>query len=199
MSAPARSPATYADLEALPPHLVGQILFGSLYSHPRPATRHVSAAYQLGLELGQPFQRGRGGPGGWIFLPEQELHLGPHVVVPDISGWRSERLPADYLDTNFIEVPPDWICEVLSPSTEDVDKTLKRRIYATFGVEHLWYLDPRPRHLEVFARRDRDWLLTHTFTERDEVCAPPFAEISFLLNVLWPTIGQAEPQAKEPG
>lgn len=195
MADTAKKLATYADIEALPPDVVGQILFGSLHTHPRPATRHVTGAHRLALKLGPPFELGEGGPGGWIFLPEEELHLGPHIVVPDISGWRAERLPPDYLDSKFIEVPPDWICEVLSPTTEDVDKTSKRRIYATFGVDHLWYIDPRPRHLEVFVRQDRDWLLTHTFTEQDDVCASPFADVSFPLSLLWPKSRPIKPSA----
>ena len=186
MSTPAKKPATYADIEALPPHVVGQILFGTLHTHPRPVTRHVTTAHRLALKLGPPFEFGENGPGGWIFLPEEELHLGPHVVVPDISGWRAERLPADYGESAFLTVPPDWICEVLSPSTEDIDKTDKSRIYATYGVDYLWYIDPRPRHHEVFVRQNRDWLLKHTFAEHEDVCAPPFPELSFPLGLLWP-------------
>ena len=186
MPTAAKSPATYADIEALPPNVVGQILFGSLHTHPRPVTRHVTAAHRLALKLGPPYELGENGPGGWIFLPEEELHLGPHVVVPDISGWRAERLPADYGESAFLTVQPDWICEVLSPSTEGIDKTEKRRIYATYGVDYLWYVDPRPRHLEVFVRQDRDWLLKHTFAEHEDVCAPPFPELSFPLRLLWP-------------
>lgn len=193
MNAPVKKPATYADLEALPPHVVGQIIFGALYTHPRPVTRHVSGAHRLAVSLASPFEFGRDGPGGWIFLPEAELHLGPHVVVPDISGWRAERLPPDYLESKFLEVPPDWICEVLSPSTEDIDKSEKRRIYATYGVEHLWYIDPRSRQLEVFAGQDRNWLLTHTFIETDDVCAPPFEALTFPLRLLWPRPKPVDP------
>ena len=79
-------------------------------------------ATRLGYEMGGPFDRGRGGPGGWIFLIEPELHLGPHVVVPDIAGWRRERL-TPFPTTAFIDTPPDWVCEVLSPSTQRIDRT----------------------------------------------------------------------------
>lgn len=186
MNAPIKKNATYADLEALPAHLVGEIIFGNLISHPRPVAQHGAAAYNLGLEVGFPFQRGRGGPGGWIFLPEPEIHFGPHVAVPDLAGWRAERLPTDAVRNAYIDVPPNWICEVLSPATEKYDKGDKRRIYALYDVEHLWYVDPRAKSLEVFARRDKDWLLTHTFFENEDVSAPPFDAITFKLGVLWP-------------
>jgi len=182
----AHKPATYADLEAVPPHLVAEILFGSLVTHPRPAPRHGAAASAMGSTLSQPFQFGAGGPGGWIFIIEPELHLGPHVIVPDIAGWRRERLPASAVEGAYVEIAPDWICEVISPSTEKYDKGAKRRIYALFGVEHLWYADPRSRTLEVFARIENNWLLTHTFIDDDEVNAPPFIELKFRLGLLWP-------------
>jgi hypothetical protein len=186
MTAPAKLPATYADLEALPANLTGEIIFDALHAHPRPVTRHVTGAHRLSVTVASPFEFGRGGPGGWIFLPEEELHLGPHVVVPDISGWRAERLPADYGESAFITVPPDWICEVMSPRTESVDRVEKRRIYATYGVGHLWYIDPRSRTLEVFERQDREWLLKQAYAEHEDVCAPPFLELTFPLKQLWP-------------
>ncbi len=186
MTSPAKRPATYADIEALPPGVTGEIINGVLHTQPRPATRHVSAAHRLAVTVANPYEFGRGGPGGWIFLPEEELHLGPHIVVPDISGWRAERLPPDYGESAHISMPPDWICEILSPRTESVDKTEKRRIYATYGVDYLWYIDPRSRHLEVFVRQDRDWLLKHAFAEIEDVCAPPFPEVTFPLSLLWP-------------
>lgn len=179
-------PATYADLEAVPPHLVAEILFGSLVTHPRPRPEHAAASVALGDELASPYQKGRGGPGGWIFLAEPELHLGPHVVVPDLAGWRAERLLGN-VEKAWIEVIPDWVCEIISPGTERYDRGDKRRIYANFGLPHLWFVDPGARLLEVFRRQDRDWLLTHTFAiDDDEVCVPPFDAISFRLGLLWP-------------
>ena len=186
MTEASHKPATYADLEALPPHLVGEILFGSLVTHPRPAPRHGAAAISLSDELVGPFQKGRGGPGGWLFVPEPELHLGPHVVVPDIAGWRRDRLHVNGMHEAYIEVPPDWACEVISPSTEKYDKGDKRRIYATYSVPHLWFVDPRSRTLEAFERQDKNWLLTHTFFDDEEVNAPPFTELKFSLGLLWP-------------
>ena len=177
--------ATYADIEALPPHMVGEILFGSLVTQPRPARRHAAAASFLGGVLVPPFNFGSGGPGGWIIIDEPELHLGPHVVVPDLSGWKRERLVGREEGAYFDEVP-DWVCEILSPATEVYDRGDKRRIYETYGVNHLWLLDPRSRLLEVFVRQDKGWLLTHSIAGRDNVSAPPFEAITFSLGLLWP-------------
>jgi Uma2 family endonuclease len=178
-------PATYADIEALPPHVTGEIAFGVLHSHPRPAPRHGVASSVLGAELLSPFQMGRGGPGGWIFIDEPELHLGPHIVSPDIAGWRRERLPV-LPDTAYIETPPDWLCELLSPSTARFDRTDKLAIYAASGVGHCWYLDPVAKTLEVFALNGGRWQIEATFKDADPVSAPPFEAHTFALDLLWP-------------
>ena len=185
MSAPAKKLATYADLEAVPPNLVAEIIYGSLETHPRPATRHAAAASQLGYELIGPFGRGRGGPGGWHFLDEPELHLGRNVVVPDIAGWRRERLPK-IPDSAFMTLAPDWICEVLSPGTSKLDRGPKRQIYADATVSHLWLVDPQARVLESFQLADRKWLLVGVATGSDEVRLPPFEAISFSLDDIFP-------------
>jgi Uma2 family endonuclease len=178
-------PATYADIEALPPHVVGEIIYGALHTHPRPAPRHSVAAIRLGGEIGGPFDRGRGGPGGWIFMIEPELHLGPHVVVPDLAGWRRERL-TPFPETAYIEMPPDWLCEVLSPSTQSVDRTDKLTVYAEHGVAHCWYVDPIAKTLEVLALTSGKWLLAAAFKNDEPVTAPPFEVHTFPLGVLWP-------------
>jgi Uma2 family endonuclease len=185
MAEPARKRATYADVLAAPPGLVAEIIDGELYTHPRPSPRHSAAAVALGVELGGPYQKGRGGPGGWVFFVEPELHLGPHVVVPDLAGWRRERLAA-YQDAAYFDLAPDWICEVLSASTEGRDRGAKRRIYAESGVGHLSLLDPRFQLLEVFALTEGRWLLLDTWRSDDVVSAPPFDAISISLADLWP-------------
>ena len=184
MLKPKLRPATYADLEALPRDVVGEIVCGSLYAHPRPAPRHGIAASRLNIELGSPFDRGRNGPGGWIFVVEPELHLGPNVVVPDLAGWRTERLtplPA----TAYIETAPDWLAEILSPSTQGLDRTDKLAVYAEFGVRHCWYVDPIARTLEVLALEAGKWVIAATFKNDDPVSAPPFEAHTFALDVLW--------------
>lgn len=185
MADAAKRAATYADIEALPPHLVGEIIFGSLVTHPRPARRYGAAAGALNATIGAPYQFGDRGPGGWVFIPEPELHLGPHVLVPDIGGSRQERMtePADRVRH---EVAPDWVCEILSPSTEKYDKGDKRTIYATYGVGHLWQVDPGGKSLEVFRRQDKGWLLIGTYFDDADVNAEPFADITFPLDRLWP-------------
>ncbi|MBO0902514.1 Uma2 family endonuclease [Jiella sonneratiae] len=177
-------PATYADLEAVDPLLAAEIIDGELVTHPRPAPKHAAASSALGTELGDAFQRGRSGPGGWVFLGEPELHFEDDVVVPDIAAWRRERLPS--FNKAFIETAPDWVCEVLSPSTERHDRGAKRRIYAEAGVTHMWILDPRAELLETFALADGRWVVGPTFDNHVEVKAAPFDAISFPLTILWP-------------
>jgi len=188
--------ATYADLEAVPDHLVAEIVDGVLETHPRPRPRHAMAAAGLAGELGPPFGRGRGGPGGWIFMIEPELHLGPHVVVPDLAGWRRERLPAEP-DTAFIETPPDWVCEILSPATARLDRGRKRRIYAEAGIGHLWLLDPSNGVLEGFALTGCRWLLADTVVRGGTVTLPPFDAVSFPLDDLFPFDDPAAPPPAE--
>jgi Uma2 family endonuclease len=182
---PAIKKATYADLEAVPPHLVAEIIDGRLETHPRPAPRHGAAAVGLGYELSGPFQNGRGGPGGWIFILEPELHLGPDVVVPDLAGWRRERLPVEPT-TAYIETPPDWVCEIGSPSTERLDRGPKRRIYAREGVGHLWLLKPDLKLLEAFANVAGQGLLLATVGEDEEVRVAPFDAVGFPMSSLFP-------------
>lgn len=177
--------ATYADLEAVPPYLVAEIVYGSLETHPRPVPRHGAAANSLGSLATGAYQFGSGGPGGWVIIVEPELHLGPHVVVPDLAGWRRERLIPPP-DKAYFDVAPDWVCKVLSPSAERLDRGPKRLIYAEHGVEHLWLLDPRSKLLETFQLVDRSWRLTHTFAESDTICASPFDELRFAMSLLFP-------------
>jgi Uma2 family endonuclease len=185
MAEPAKHLATYADLEAVPPHLVAEIIHGALVTHPRPAPRHSAATFALGNRIGPGYQDGVGGPGGWIFFSEPELHLGANVVVPDIAGWRRERMPS-FPETAFVGIAPDWVCEVLSDATERYDRNAKRGIYAEAGVPYLWLLDPRGKLLEVFQLTAGRWLLAQTFTENDEVRAIPFEATPFPLGQLWP-------------
>jgi Putative restriction endonuclease len=182
MVKPNPKPATYADIEALPPHVTGEILFGSLVTQPRPAHPHVNAASAMGYIIGPPFHFGSGGgPGGWVIYVESEIHLGPHVVVPDLAGWRRERF-TDAPDAAFLTVPPDWVCEILSPGTNRRDRTDKMRIYAAYSVGHLWLLDPVERFLEVYQRQNMEWLRIGYFVDDDIVSAPPFEALSFRLS-----------------
>lgn len=181
---PHRRRATYADLEAAPPHLVAELIDGELVTHPRPRPRHVVVGSDLGTLLNAPFGFGRGGPGGWRILDEPELHLGDDVLVPDLAGWRRERMPK-LPESAYFSLPPDWICEIVAPSTVRHDRGAKRDIYARHGVTHHWHIDPDARLLESFELRDGLWLLLRTFTDKADVAAAPFAEVPFGLGVLW--------------
>ena len=181
-----RRRATYEDLCAVPDHEVAEILDGELIVTPRPALRHASASSSLGGQIWGPFQGGRVGPGGWWILDEPELHLADDILVPDLAGWRRERVPV-LPDTAFMTLAPDWVCEVISPSTERIDRSRKMRIYAREGVEHLWLLDPIVRTLEVLRLEGGRWVLIATHTDADVVRAEPFEAIEIDLTLLWPT------------
>ncbi len=178
-------PATYEDVLSAPPHMVAEILCGRLVTHPRPAPKHARASSILGAELTGPFDRGRGGPGGWWILDEPELHLGAHVLVPDLAGWRRETMPS-LPETAWFETPPDWVCEVVSPATARHDRFEKRDIYGNHKVAHLWLIDPDARTLEAFALKDGLWQLLATRADNAEIALPPFDAVPFELGALWP-------------
>jgi Uma2 family endonuclease len=184
MGDPARRRATYADLIALPDHVVGEIVDGELIASPRPASRHARASSVLGGAIGPPFDFGDGGPGGWLILFEPELQLGPDVLVPDLAAWRRERMP-EMPDVAGFTLAPDWVCEVLSPSTGALDRARKLPIYAREHVAHAWLADPSVRTLEVFRREGAAWLLIATFEGDRRVRAEPFDAIELDLSRLW--------------
>ncbi len=185
---PARKRATYEDVLNAPAHLVAEVLDGTLYTHPRPATPHAIAGTALGEELGPPFKRGKNGPGGWMILFEPELHLGPEpdIIVPDLAGWRREHLPA-VPHAAYLTVAPDWACEVVSPSTEDVDRAEKMPIYARERVSHLWLVDPLLKTLEVFRLDGDSYRMVHAWRGSVSVRAEPFDAIELDLAILWAT------------
>jgi Uma2 family endonuclease len=180
-----RRPATYQDVLDAPQNMVAELIEGALHLHPRPASPHVRASSTLGVRIGGPFDSGPDGPGGWWVLDEPELHLDRDVLVPDLAGWRRERMP-EYPSVPWFDLPPDWVCEVLSPGTRAVDLTDKRRIYAAAGIPFLWFADPLGRTLEAFALRDGAWTLIAALKDDDEARVPPFEAITFPLSVLWP-------------
>jgi hypothetical protein len=185
MNAPSRTRrATYQDVLDAPPNMVAEIVRGALHLQPRPAPRHAHAHSILQIEIGAPFGRGRGGPGGWHILIEPELHLGSDVLVPDLGGWRRERMPG-LPDTAWFELAPDWVCEILSPSTRRIDLTDKRDIYAEQGVGNLWLVDPLARTLEAFALEGGRWVLIASLRDDAEVRVPPFEAVAFSLDALW--------------
>jgi Uma2 family endonuclease len=184
MSTPAPRRATYADLASVPDHLIGEIIDGELIVQPRPAAPHARAASRLSMEIGTPFDRGRGGPGGWIILYEPELHLHGDALVPDLAGWRRERMP-ELLHVAAFELPPDWVCEVLSESTQRHDRVQKMSIYARERVQHLWLVDPKAQTLEVYELAGSEWLRRQVGGGSDRLNAIPFDAIELELAVLW--------------
>lgn len=183
MSIPARRRATYEDVLRAPRHQVAEVLGGELHLNPRPAGRHARAASRLGSVLGGPFDWGRDGPGGWVLLDEPELHFGEEILVPDLAGWRTARLPS--LDVPFFTIAPDWVCEVLSPSTARVDRADKLPVYARAGVAYAWLLDPILRTLEVLTLTGSSWQIVATYRDDSCVRAVPFDAIELDLSLLW--------------
>lgn len=193
MIEPAIHRATYEDVLRAPPHLIAEILDGTLHLSPRPAGAHCVVASALGDELGLPFKRGRGGPGGWLIVDEPELHLGADVVVPDLAGWRRARLPK-YPNSAFVTLAPDWVCEVLAPKTHRLDRVEKRAVYAREGVQYLWLADPLERTLETYELVAGRWTDLGSYAGDEKIRAVPFDAIELELGALWEDV---EPAAGE--
>lgn len=185
MAVLARRPATYQDVLDAPEHQVAEVIDGELFTQPRPAGPHAESASVLGMDLGGAFHRGRGGPGGWIILDEPELHLGADILVPDLGGWRRERLPA-VPDAPFFELAPDWVCEVLSPNTALLDRRRKLPIYARENVPHVWLVDPKARSVEGFRLAGESYQYVTVVGEDEHVRLEPFEALELELSALWP-------------
>lgn len=185
MSDAAKKLATYQDVLNAPPHMVAEVFGGELHLHPRPAKPHAAAASALGEELGPPFKRGRGGPGGWILLDEPELHLNSDILVPDLAGWRTERMAELVDDEPYFTLVPDWVCEVLSARTAKYDRTDKMNIYAREQVRWTWLVDPLLRTLEAYRLHEGKWTLLGTWRDEVLVRAEPFDAIELDLAALW--------------
>ncbi len=183
MGNPARRLATYEDVLAAPPHVIAQLIGGELHLQPRPAGPHGIASSGLGADLVTPFQRGRGGPGGWIIVDEPELHFDADVVVPDLTGWRASRPPE--MEAAFFTVVPDWTCEVLSPSSAKLDRGTKADLYARVGVDYYWLVDPAETLVEAFRRVDEAWLRLGAWSGDAKVRIPPFDAVELDLEPLW--------------
>ena len=187
MGDPAKRDATYEDVLRAPSNKIAEIIDGELVLSPRPAGPHTAAASALGEELGPPFKRGRGGPGGWIILYEPELHLGREILVPDFGGWRRDTMSV-IEDVPYFTIRPDWVCEVLSPSTERFDRGDKLRIYASSGVQHAWLVNPLLRTLEVVrlsSETPEQWTTLGVFRDDAKVRAVPFEAFELELAILW--------------
>ena len=192
---PAKRRATYDDLLKVLDIFVAEILDGELVTSPRPASPHAQASSVLRGAL-DPFDRrisSPGGLGGWWLLFGPELHFGPDVLVPDLAGWRRERMPV-LRNVAYFELAPDWICEVVSPATARVDRVRKVPIYARERVGHLWLVDPLQQTLEVFRLEGRHWVLVNTHGGAEIVRAAPFEALELDMDRWWlePESGETE-------
>jgi Uma2 family endonuclease len=180
---PPKRPATYEDLLKVPDHKVAEILDGELHVSPRPASLHGLVSLRLGGHL-LAFDDGYQGQRGWWILPEPELHLGPDVLVPDLAGWRTERLPR-VSNVKFHALAPDWVCEVISPSTERIDRLKKLRIYAREGIRHAWLIDPIARTIEIRRLEAGAWVLISIHRDNEVINPEPFDVLPLPLVRLW--------------
>jgi Uma2 family endonuclease len=176
--------ATYDDVLAAPEHMIAEIIDGELVTQPRPASPHARASSRLGADLGGPFDRGKDGPGGWIILDEPELHLHGDVLVPDLAGWRRERMPEMPVAVAF-ELAPDWVCEVVSPSTAGTDRVRKMGIYAREHLGFAWLVDPLAQTLEAFRLEGERWLQVGAWIGDAKLRAEPFESFELELAALW--------------
>jgi Uma2 family endonuclease len=182
----AKKPSLYQQLMDLPEGLTGEIINGQLRTQPRPAWPHNLAGSRLGADIEGPYGRGRGGPGGWWIIDEPEIHLilDTEVTVPDIAGWRKERMPSPP-EGHKVQVVPDWVCEIFSPSTKSTDREEKMPLYARYGVQFAWLVDPKAYTLEAYKLIDGKWSPLGIFRDDDTVSVAPFDAIIIRLADLW--------------
>lgn len=182
---------TYADLEALPEGVKAELLDGEIYMSPAPRLRHVRATSLLGAQLSVAFGMSAvetpRGPGGWWILDEPECHLLPdrRVFRPDIAGWRRERMPRPDGDTHKVLIVPDWVCEVLSPSTMSYDILRKMPRYREAGVRWMWVVDPVARRIDAFRAGEHTWEDVGSVEGGGSARFAPFEQLELDLSDLW--------------
>ncbi len=179
--------ATYADLLALGDGVHAEIVAGELVIHAAPGVAHGFSALGLGGDLLFAFQRGRGGPGGWWILGEVDVALPiGDVVRPDLAGWRITTMPT-LPQTRPVEIRPDWICEVLSPSNAAYDEGEKLALYHAAGVEWVWHVDPERRLVRVYAYDPRGYIVSATIGgDTESASLAPFEAVPFCVRDWFP-------------
>jgi Uma2 family endonuclease len=189
----ATSPPRYEELLALPDNVIGEIMDGELVVTPRPSAAAGATARALGDQLSRASAEAAGRHGWWIF-DEAKLRLGPNILVPDLTGWRRQRMPKRS-EKKYFEHPPDWACEVLSPATAVIDRTRKVRIYASHGLCWLWVVDPPHRTIEVLWLEGDEWVVVCAVGGDEKVHIPPFDSVEIELSALWAAAATASPTA----
>jgi len=187
-TAPKGEPSLSERLLALPETVVGEIIAGELVVSPRPSGRHLLASSVLSRRIGSPFSDGIDGPGGWWILegPELEFEAERQHYVPDLAGWRKERLP-EVPEGHIFTVTPDWVCEIVSPSSRRYDRVEKFNVYAKHGVGYYWVVDPEARSLEAYRSSGGHWVSVGAFSRTDKVRVAPFEDVEIDLALLWPS------------
>jgi len=182
VAARVREHATYEDLLEVPDNMVAELIEGELYASPRPGFPHADAASELVSFLRTAF--GRRGNGDWHIVFEPQIRFGQNVLVPDIAGWRVDRVPV-MPRVATIGIAPDWVCEVLSYSTARIDRQKKLPIYASAQVSHAWIVDVDLQNLEVKRLENGGWRDVATFGGDAIVRAEPFDAIEIQLSFIW--------------
>jgi Uma2 family endonuclease len=193
VSDPAKRLATYADLLVLPGDERGEVIGGEIVVQPSPTPAHQSTIAEIYAELRNPFQRGRGGPGGWWLIPDVDVEFGVHDILrPDISGWRRDRVPG-FPAERPVRHRPDWLCEGLSPRTALHDQGDKRAIYQSAGVPWYWLVDPLNRTLSVLRLVPDGYVVDQVAGDQGIVALPPFEAVTIdLASVFPPASGSGE-------
>lgn len=182
---PARKPPTLADLDALPKGVKGEIIGGVMYTMTRPRGHHQRTGLEIGADLRDPFMRGRGGPGGWWILPEPGIEL-PNTpeISPDVAGWRRERLPSLPADA-AITVVPDWVCDILSPTTRRHNLLIKKPYYAKVGVPYHWIVDLDARTIATYRLENARWVELGVFGDERDARIEPFEAVALDVASWW--------------
>ena len=188
MGKAAKRLATYEDVLNAPPHKVAEIIDDELILSPRPAGPHSSAESTLMEELGPPFARGRGGPGGWIILFEPELHLGSNVLVPDLAGWRRETMSAIAKTPAYFTSVPTGSARCCRRPPSGSIAAPKSGCTPRPASSQAWLINPLQHTLEVLRLSVRDARpvdVARRFQDEASVRADPFAAIELELAALW--------------
>lgn len=141
---------------------------GTLHVVQRPSKRLRRAAETIRDQLGAEAQVG--GRSSWLFELEPEVRFEGRVLDPDLAGWRMASVPGE----RPFAVRPDWVCELVSPTTAITDVRVKLPAYAACGIPFIWFVDPELRLLQVFVPEKGQPMLVATASEEDIILLPPF-------------------------